>query len=94
MATIQIEIPEKDRERFAEQAEREGMALGAWLISVARQRLAQRASNGKGDRFEAEEDLWKFLREHSGLDGPERELDWEEHLRNMDASIRDGLPDV
>ena len=94
MATIQIKLPEEDRQRFAEQAQREGKTLDAWLISVARQRLAQPASNGKGDRFESEEDLWKFLREHSGLDGPERELDWEEHLRNMDASIRDGLPDV
>lgn len=94
MATIQVEITEEDRERFARQAEREGMALGAWLISVARQRLSQDASDGKGSRFESEEDLWEFLREHSGLDGPERELDWEEHLRNMDASIRNGLPDV
>ena len=39
MATIQFEITEEDRERFAKQAEREGMALDAWLISVARQHV-------------------------------------------------------
>lgn len=94
MATIQFEITEEDRERFAKQAEREGMALDAWLISLARQRLSQPTSDGKSSHFESEEDLWEFLRANSGLDGPERELEWEEHLRNMDASIRDGLPDV
>ena len=94
MATIHLVLSAEDHQHFSQQVEREGKTLDAWLISVARQCLAQPGSNGKGSRFESEEDLWEFLREHSGWDGPERELDWEEHLRNMDASIRDGLPDV
>jgi hypothetical protein len=35
MATIQLDIPEEDRERFARQAKREGKTLDAWLISVS-----------------------------------------------------------
>jgi hypothetical protein len=94
MATIQLEIPEEERERFAKQAELEGMSLDTWLLSLARRSVGEPSPAEAGEPSESDEELWAFLREHSGLDGPERELDWEEHLRNMDASIRKGLPDV
>ena len=94
MATIQLDIPEEDRERFARQAKREGKTLDAWLISVARESVAEPDPSKPARKFESVEELRGYLRAHSALDGPERELDWDEHLRNMDASIRKGLPDV
>ena len=94
MATIQFEITEEDRERFARQAEREGMALGAWLITIARRHVDHPVLRQTAPRFETADELRAYLRDHSGLDGPERELDWEEHLHNLNASIRKGLPEV
>ena len=128
MVRIQVEMSEEDRERFSEQAEREGKTLEAWLVSVGRQRATNPSAQPKDapDRFESVEDLMDFLEEcraNSGLkpeldtvestrgfasvdeleeffrwcdslqDG-EREPDWEEHLRNINASRREGLPDV
>ena len=96
MATIQLEIPEEERERFAKQAELEGKTLDAWLITVARQHVADKAPRQKetSDRFESVEELMAFLEECSANSGLEREPDWEEHLRNIDESRRQGLPDV
>ena len=94
MATIQLDIPEEDRERFARQAKREGKTLDAWLISVARESVAEPDPSKPARKFESVEELRGYLRAHSGLDGLERELDWDEHLGNMDAPIRKGLPDV
>ena len=93
MATIQFEITEEDRERFAKQAEREGMALDAWLISVARQHSPQ-ATAPAGDQFRSVEELMAFLHECSANSGLEREPDWEEHLRNIEESRRQGLPEI
>jgi hypothetical protein len=76
------------------QAKREGKTLDAWLISVARESVAEPDPSKPARKFESVEELRGYLRAHSALDGPERELDWDEHLRNMDASIRKGLPDV
>ena len=92
MVRIQLDIPEDERRRFATQAAREGKTLDAWLLAAARQRTVEPAPEENSHESEAE--LWAFLREHSGLDGPEREPDWDEHLRNLDASIREGLPEV
>ena len=96
MATIQFEITEEDRERFAKQAEREGMALDAWLISVARQHVVYWEPQPKqsSSRFESVEELMAFLHECSANSGLEREPDWEEHLQKIDESRRQGLPDV
>ena len=93
MATIQFEITEEDRERFAKQAEREGMALDAWLISVARRHSSQ-PTTPAGDQFRSVEELRAFFREIAANSGPRPEPDWEEHLRNIDDSRRQGLPDV
>lgn len=92
MVRIQLEIPEDETERFALQAEREGMTLDAWLIKVARENSAPKTAERQ--RFESREELWAFFREISGQDGPKREPDWDEHLNNIDRSIREGLPDV
>ena len=40
MVRIELDIPEDERQRFATQAGREGKTLDAWLLAVARQRIA------------------------------------------------------
>ena len=42
MARVQLVMTDEDRERFVEQARREGMSLSAWLRAAARERLATR----------------------------------------------------
>lgn len=93
MATIQLVIPEEDRQRFAEQAQREGKTLDAWLISVARQHSPQ-PEPPADDRFQSVEELMAFLEECRANSGLEREPDWEVHLRNIHESRIQGLPGV
>lgn len=93
MATIHLALSEEDRERFAKQAEREGKTLDAWLISVARQHSPQLAAPAD-DRFQSVEELRAFFREIAANAGPGPEPDWEEHLRNIEESRRQGLPEV
>ncbi len=94
MVRIQLDIPDDERARFARQAEREGMTLDAWLISVARQRIVVPDSARDVDEsaeLRELEDIWKWC---DSLHGGEREPDWEEHLKNMEASRMEGLPEV
>lgn len=93
MVKIHLEISEEDRERFARQAEREGKTLDAWLVSVARQHSPMPPAK-EYDRFKSVEELRALFRDINARSGPGPEPDWEEHLRNMDESIREGLPDV
>ena len=83
MARVQLVMPDEDRDRFVHQARREGMSLSAWLRAAARERLETRQSV---KQFRAPEDVEEFFRVFAGLDGPEREPDWSEHLRVMDQS--------
>ena len=91
MARVQLVMSDEDRDLFAAQARREGMSFSAWLRAAARERFEAR---GPDKRFTSVEELREFFRTRTGLDGPEREPDWEEHLRTLDESIRQGLPDV
>ena len=93
MVRIELEVPEDERERFARQAQREGKTLDAWLISVARQH-SPLPKPPEPEPFKSVEELMSFLEESSQMSGLEREPDWEEHLRNIDESRRQGLPDV
>ena len=93
MVKIQLEISEEDREDFARQARMEGMLLDAWLVKVARQRV-ETPRPDKPARFKSLEELRAFWKWCDAQNNLEREPDWEEHLRNMDESIREGLPDV
>ena len=92
MVKIQLEISEEDQERFARQAEREGKTLDAWLIGVAKQRIMEPQAGKQARKFESPNEIREYLRAHSNLDGLEREPDWEEHLRILDLSKRQGLP--
>ena len=85
MARIQFVIPDEDRDRFVNQARREGMTLSAWLRTVARHRLEQQKG---ADSFESPADLDEFFRACDALHGPEPELSWEEHLAIINKSRR------
>ena len=83
MARVQLVMADEDRERFVEQARREGMSLSAWLRAAARERLAKRQSV---KLFETPEDVEEFFRYCASLEGPETEPDWEEHLAVINES--------
>lgn len=87
MARVQLIIPDEDRDRFAHQARTEGMSFSAWVRAAARQRLEERQRIGL---FESPAHLDEFFRECDALEGPEREPEWEQHLRVMDESRRGG----
>ncbi len=66
MARVELVIPDEERERFDDQARREGMSLSEWLLAAANQRLEA----GLGARpLESPEDLWALFH---GCD----EMDW------------------
>ena len=68
MARVQLVIPDEDRDRFAQQARREGLTLSAWLRAAARARLENRQ---RSELFQATVDLEKFFMACDTLDGPE-----------------------
>lgn len=83
MARVQLVMADEDRERFVEQARREGMSLSAWLRAAARERLATRQSMKP---FETAEDVEEFFRSCASLEGPEGEPEWDEHLGVINKS--------
>jgi len=91
MARVQLIIPDEDRDRFVQQARKEGMTFSAWLRAAARARLEERQ---RVERFESPEDLKRFFEECDARRGPGVEPDWEQHLRTLHESITDGLPNV
>ena len=88
MARVQLVMADEDRERFAEQARREGMSLSAWLRAAARERLA---ASRRVKLFEGPEDVEEFFRSCASLEGPETEPDWHEHLAVINESRGKGV---
>ena len=88
MARVQLVMPDADRDRFVDQARREGMSLSAWMREAARERLEERQ---RVKLFEAPDDVEAFFRSCAALDGPETEPDWGEHMRTMNESRSTGL---
>ena len=88
MARVQLVMADEDRERFVDQARREGMSLSAWMRAAARERLEARQ---RVKLFESPEDVKEFFRSCAALDGPETEPDWDEHLRVMNESRSAGV---
>ena len=88
MARVQLVMADEDRERFVDQARREGMSLSAWLRAAARERLAARQ---RVKLFETPEDVEVFFRSCASLEGPETEPDWDEHLHIMSESRTRGV---
>ena len=91
MARVQLVIPDEDRDRFVQQARREGMTLNEWLRAAASDRLAERQ---RSELFESPADLKEFFRRCDALAGPEAEPDWEEHLDVITASRGRGASDT
>ena len=83
MARVQMVMPDADRDRFVNQARREGMSLSAWLRAAARERLETRQSV---KLFESSDDVKEFFRSCAALEGPETEPDWSDHLRVINES--------
>lgn len=77
MARVQLVMADEDRDRYMEQAQREGMTFSAWLRRAARERFEERRSAA---RFESPAEVREFF---TTLEGPETEPDWSEHLRVM-----------
>ena len=88
MARVQLVMADEDRERFVEQARREGMSLSAWLRAAARERLATRR---RVKPFETPEDVEEFFRSCASLEGPETEPDWDEHMAVINESRGKGV---
>ncbi len=83
MARVQLVMSDADRDRFVDQARREGMSFSAWMRAAAHERLEA----GRRVRlFESPDDVRDFFRSCAALDGPETEPDWNEHLRVMNES--------
>ena len=91
MARVQLIIPDEDRDRFVDQARREGMSFSAWLRAAARDRLE---AQQRAKRFKSPEDLKRFFEKCAEREGTGVEPDWEEHKRAIEESILDGLPNV
>lgn len=89
MARVQLVIPDEDRDRFMHQARREGMSFSAWLRAAARERLERKQQTRV---FESEAEVEAFWRKCDQLQGPGRELDWEEVLEIINTSRSKGLP--
>ena len=83
MARVQLVMPDADRDRFVDQARREGMSLSAWLRVAARERLEARQ---RVKQFQSPDDVKEFFKSCAALDGPETEPGWSEHLRVMNES--------
>ena len=88
MARVQLVMPDADRDRFVDQARREGMSLSAWLRVAARERLEARQ---RVKQFQSPDDVKEFFKSCAVLDGPETEPDWSEHLRVMNESRAAGV---
>ena len=88
MARVQLIIPDEDRDRFVHQARREGMTFSAWLRAAARERLEERQ---RANPFESPTQLEDFFHACDDLDGPEREPEWDEHLRTISESRGSGV---
>lgn len=91
MARIQLVLPDEDRDRFVHEARREGVSLSEWIRLAARERVETRLAR---QRFQDTQDVTKFFERCDGLDGPEREPDWVEHLSTMQESRAQGTPEA
>lgn len=89
MARVQLTIPDDDHDRFVRAARMEGMSLGAWLRAAAHARLRERRR-----RPSSAEELREFFRQCDARQGAEREPDWEEHKRAIEASRMQGMRDA
>ena len=87
MARVQLVIPDDDRVRYGAEARREGVSFSEWLREAARERFERKR---RTKPFEPSADLQALWRKCDELEGPEREPDWEEHLKVLDEEMSRG----
>ena len=87
MARVQLVMSDEDRDRFSHQARSEGMTLSAWLRAAAHKRLQEQQRVAP---LESPAELEGFFRACDALEGPDMELDWNEHLAVINESRRHG----
>ena len=85
MARVQLVVPDRDHDRFVQQARREGLSLSAWLRAAAEDRLRRHAETA---RFESVADLEALFAACDERAGEGDEPDWEAHRAVIDASRR------
>lgn len=91
MAMVQLIIPNGDRDRFVNQARREGMSLSAWLRAAAEDRLERQA---RAEGFRSVADLRAFFTFCDALAGKGEEPYWEQHRLVIESSRRSGASDT
>jgi len=89
MTRIHVPLDEAEKERFRQQAEREGKSLAAWLRDAARDKLAMAQRKPAIDTVD---DLRTFFDACTARE-TRKEPEWEEHRRAIEDSIRSGASD-
>ena len=59
MVRVQLVMPDADRDRFVDQARREGLTLSAWMRAAARERLDARQ---QVKLFQSPDDVKEFFK--------------------------------
>jgi hypothetical protein len=87
---IHIVVDEVEKDRFTQQARREGKSLSEWLRDVARQALLR---GEKGPKLKSVDELRSFF---ARCDEREtgREPDWKAHRRVIEDSIGRGAAET
>ena len=89
-ARIHIVVESEEKERFRARARQEGKTLSEWLRDVARQALVR---GDGGAEIRTVEELREFFRRSDEREQG-TEPDWDVHRRQIDESMRNGLPDA
>jgi hypothetical protein len=87
---IHIVVEPAEKERFRARARQEGLTLSEWLRDVARQALVRGEG---GTEIRTVDELREFFKR---CDEREKgtEPDWAAHRREIEESMRDGIPDA
>ncbi len=88
MARVQLVLSDEERDRFVNEARREGVTLSEWIRTAARQRLEEQQ---RSQPFELPADLEAFFRACDAMEGPAREPEWNMHLAVIEKSRRSGI---
>ncbi len=88
MARVQLVIPDADKDRYVNQARREGMSLSAWIRAAAHDRLEKRNNSVRRMSVDQLHEFWELC---DSRPGPEHEPDWEEHLKVINESRAKGF---
>jgi hypothetical protein len=87
---VHIVLEPEEKERFRARARREGMSLSEWLRDVARQALVRGEG---GQEIRTVEQLQEFFRRCDQRESG-TEPDWQAQRKQIDESMREGLPDA